>query len=235
MILAIYLAVACAGGEPKADILELPVIEKPEQKKEKPTAKKESLLTEIEIKYTGTPGFTSKVKKTLKLKLLDQTRKQEGRLLIKKPGMFRLELEGEEKSLALTDGQTVWVVSYPTDPDFDNTVRVLRSRNPKKVQSQTLLAFIMGQGGLLKHYKVKSQKESEGIKTFELESKDKSEDVNKVTMDVSVKKKEIVSLRYSDKLQNLTTIEFSETQFDQELPTKDFKYSAPKGAEVTDI
>lgn len=225
IILATYMALACSATQPKAQEKAAPL----------PPTKKESLLQEIEKRYTSTPAFIAKIKKTLKLKLLDQERIQEGTLQIKKPGMFRLELEGTEKSTAITDGKTIWVVNYPTDPSFDNTVRVIRSQNPKKLQSQTLMAFILGQGALLKQYVVKSQRDEGELKTFELEAKDKSEDVNRITVVTSPTKKEIIALKYSDKLDNQTVIELFEGKFDQKIETKQFKFSVPKGAEITDI
>jgi outer membrane lipoprotein carrier protein len=236
MILAVGLVVACAAQPTHSEgLLGSEAAAKVPLKDSKKGKSPGSLLEEVEKRYVSTSALTAKIKKTLKLKLLEQERVQSGTIAIKKPGMFRLELDGTEKSLAISDAKTIWVVNYPTDPEFDKTVRIMRSQDPKKVQSQTLLAFILGQGSLLKQYKIKSQKEEGDIKTYQLEPKDKSEEVQGISIAVSISKKEIISLQYVDKIENVTTVEFSDNKFDQKLETKQFKFSPPANAEITDI
>lgn len=199
------------------------------------TTLKPGKLSKIEEKYSSAKSFSANVKKTLKLKILEQERSLEGTVQIKKPGMFRLEFSKPEASLVITDGITMWMATLPVDPDFDNTTRVIRSKNTDRIQAQALVTFLLGRGGLLKEFSLQSSVRKGDISTYSLKPKKKNDEVTKVEISVSEKAKEMLSIRYWDALENETRLEFSDSKFGVELPGENFTYKIPKGAEVTDI
>lgn len=193
------------------------------------------VLKEIEKKYSQTSALKAAVKKTLKLKMLEQERSFEGTLEIKKPGMFRLEFEKPEKSLAVTDGKTIWVVTYPSDPDLDNTVRVIRSRDPERVQSQALVTFLLGKGGLLNEFAFVSSETKKSITQYTLTPKKQNDDIKKLILIVNTKTKEINQISFWDALDNETSLTLDNTKFGLSIDAKNFQFSPPEGAEVTDL
>lgn len=251
LILHIFILLSCALPTPKADVpsetkklKEAPQLKEQEAKSATVDKKtedlknrdtKKSLLEEIEQKYASATAVSMEVKKTLTLKLLEQDRTQEGTLELKKTGRFRLELSGAEKSLAITDGKTIWVVSYPTDPEFDNIIRVVKSSNPKRIQSQALLAFLLGKGSLLKHFVIKDKKEEDEKVVYFLEALENQEDMKKLMLVVEKNKKEILRASYADSLENETSFEFKKTDFKAKIKDSRFKFQIPKGAEVTEL
>jgi outer membrane lipoprotein carrier protein len=201
----------------------------------KPPAISAPELKAIEKKYSQTSALSATVQKTLKLKMLEQEKKYEGILEIKKPGMFRLEFDKPEKSLAITDGKTIWVATYPTDPDLDNTVRVIRSTNQERIQSQALITFLLGKGSLLKEFTIQSVNKDKETATYTLVPKTKNDDVEKLQLAVNTKKNEIDEIKYWDALDNETVLTLDSTKFDQDIKADRFQYTPPKGAEVTDL
>lgn len=193
------------------------------------------VLKEIEKKYSQTSALRAAVKKTLKLKMLEQERIFEGVLEIKKPGMFRLEFEKPEKSLAVTDGKTIWVVTYPSDPDLDNTVRVIRSRDPERVQSQALVTFLLGKGGLLNEFAFVSNETQKNISRYTLTPKKQNDDIKKLVLVVNTKTKEIDQISFWDALDNETNLTLDNTKFGLSIEIKNFQFNPPEGAEVTDL
>lgn len=203
----------------------------------KPNEKKTPavLLKEIEKKYSNAPSIKANVHKTLKLKMLNQERKAQGTLELKRIGKFRLEFSGAEKTIAISNAKNIWVVTLPTDPEFDNTTRVIRSNDPKKLQSQTLLTFLVGQGSLLANYSIKNNVEKIDEIEYELYAKNKNEELKTVFLTVSKSSKEIKKIQYSDNLENISILELSQTNFNAQVANSRFNYKPPKGAEVTDL
>jgi outer membrane lipoprotein carrier protein len=228
----IILATFAALGAP-APVLAASAKSKPKAKAS--AAIKAPELREIEKKYSQTSALSARVQKSLKLKMMDQEKKYEGLLEIKKPGMFRLEFEKPEKSLAITDGKMIWVATYPTDPDIDNTIRVIRSTNPERIQSQALIGVLLGRGSLLNEFNITSVKKEKENTTYILEPKTKTDDVKKLQLNVNSKKKEINEIKYWDNLDNETVLTLDNTKFDQDIKPDRFQYTIPKGAEVQDL
>lgn len=192
-------------------------------------------LKQIEAKYSTSKGLKADVTKILTLKMLDQTRQFSGTLELMRPGLFRLEFQTPERSLALTDGKTIWMVSYPSDPTIDTTTRVLRSKNQDRVQSQALLTLLLGRGSLLSEFKLVDQKKEGSLTRFFLSPKKKMEEVVRVNILADQKKGEIASIQYWDGLENQTELKLTNTIFNSKPDRTRFVFEVPKGAEVTDL
>lgn len=205
-----------------------------EKEEKSAQGKEDSLLERVERKYAGSTTVIATVKKVLKLKLLDQERTAEGTLKLQRPGRFRLEFETPERTLAVTDGTTIWSVTFPTDPNFDNTTRVLRTKSAKGLQSQALVAFMLGKGKITTDYKLSESKPQGELTRMTLLPTHPKEELTRIEILIDEKDPEIRELTYWDHLENQTTIEFRDTKFGEPLEARTFIFNVPEGAEVTD-
>lgn len=251
MLLTTLLTMACQMPAPKADqegsvnqeqITSTTVVTTTTQttrvtdkKTQKTKSQKKDTVTQVDEKYSRAKTIKANVTKTLRLEMLEQTRENQGTLEIKKPGQFRIEFKGQEHTMAVSDSKTVWLVTFPTDPDFDNTVRVMKTQNTQRLQAQSLLGFLLGKGGFLKDFSRKSEKQEGDLLRVALIPKKNKSEVKDLELVISHSRLEITEISYKDELQNKTTINLSDTEFDLKISTERFKYNLPEKAEVTDI
>jgi len=73
-------------------------------------SKTSPLLVDVEKHYREAQTVKMDVSKTLTLSLLDQTKKSQGMIKIKKGGLLRWESMAPTHSLVLADGKFIWLV-----------------------------------------------------------------------------------------------------------------------------
>lgn len=189
-------------------------------------------LKSIEKKYHDAPGIEMNTIKKIKIELLDREKKSEGIIKIKPGGLFKWEIEKPEKSMVLLTPEAVWVVSYPLDDE--DKLSVLKSRKPKKNQSPAVVAFLMGQGSLLKNFKIlKTKKLENETYDFELQARSKDEMVQKLSLVINKKEMIIEKVSFVDSLGNKTEMEFKDINFKAEFESGEFIYNPPKDAEIS--
>ncbi len=197
-------------------------------------AKNSSLLTQVETHYREAETVKMDVAKTLRLSLLDQEKKSEGTIKIKKGGLLRWESMAPTHTLVLADGKYIWLVDYAEGED--EKPNIIKATNPKKTQPHQVVAFLLGQGKISNDFIVTGEK-SVGSHDMKLELRPKSEadEVKWLTLVIDKDKKEIEKLSFQDSVGNITELEFKDVQFDTEMNKSVFMYSPPKGAEITNL
>lgn len=204
---------------------------KPDKKTEDPLN-----LAAVESRYAKATSVRMSVRKALTLKLLDQRKELEGQMVLKRPGRLFLEFTKPERSIAAITPKSFMLIQFPVD-DFDSTIRVTRSRDMKRIQSQHLMAVLMGRGSILKEFRVHGEKRASDSVDYELRPKSKDHDVRELR--VKVTKNDgmpvIQSLSFVDQLENKTELLFEKVEFNVEVSNKIFQPEIPKGAEVTEI
>lgn len=188
-------------------------------------------LLAVEEKYTNSEAVQMKVKKSLKLAHSPKLRNYEGDLYIKKNGRLRLELNGIPKSLLVVSNEAVWIVDEPMDSS--EKTRVIVSKAPKKLQSQPLLAFLLGRGKILDSFKVVDKVIDSDKAVYILHPKEEV-NIKNLSIQVNEKEKIIQTISYWDNLNSETRFEFSSVDFDKKLSDQLFKYTPPKDAVVTE-
>lgn len=195
-------------------------------------AKTSSLLNDVEKHYRDAQSVKMDVTKTLKLSLLDQEKKSEGTIKIKKGGLLRWESMAPTHTLVLADGKYIWLVDYAQGED--EKPNIIKATNPKKTQPHQVVAFLLGQGKISSDFIVTEEKSLDPHNTkLELKPKSEEDEVKWLTLVVDKDKKEIEKLSFQDSVGNITELDFKNVQFDTEMNKAVFKYSPPKGAEIT--
>jgi outer membrane lipoprotein-sorting protein len=195
-------------------------------------------LTAIEKFYSKTSGLEMKVTKTLHLKMLDQKKQFIGKMTIRRPGNLKIEFDEPEKSVAIVTPKGFILAQYPTD-DMDKTVRITRSRDSKRIQSQYLVAALMGRGSILKHFKISKEtrmKNETGV-LYQLAPKDNDSDIKFVELQIYEEGERglIRQISYTDKLDNVTELKFENIKVGVKVDLSTFSMKIPKNAEVTEI
>jgi outer membrane lipoprotein-sorting protein len=209
---------------------------KTQQKALQKTAFDDSKLRAVEKKYASAASVRMKVKRTLLLSVLKKTREYSGVLTLKKPGMLRLELEGQQKSLIVMDGKTIWVVEYP-ETEAEGGPKVLISNKSNQLKSQALLSFLLGKGKILTHFKVieriKPTLSNPSEVTYLLLPNENENEIRNLSITIDEQKNLITSISFWDSLNNESRLSFSDTEFSQKIDPTAFKFTVPKNAEVT--
>ncbi len=193
------------------------------------------VVAAVEKKYSEAKSIQAKIKKQLTLAVLEKEKEFSGQLFIQYGGFLKMEYEKPVRSFVLFENKVIWSVQYPEDPEFDNTIRVLKTKKPKDSQPQVILAFLLGEGEFLKFFNVKKVSENGDYLGFELLPKDKKSEIKKLVMNIDRKNLLIRSMSYWDQIENKTQIDFSNIRFDKTLPKDIFKFKLPSNAEVTEI
>ena len=194
-----------------------------------------TLLKAVEAKYAKASAVEMSLSKTSENKLLKKKKTATGKIVLKGHGLFRMDLDIPEKSSVILDGKKLWVVQYPQDPDFDNTIRVLVSSHPKKIQTPVLTTFLMGKGSLMDDFKIVKKSTNGSVAEIEMSPKKQTPDIKTLVIKLDQAKKEIVQITMKDNVDNATEFNFDKIKFNGDVADKTFEFKAPKGAEVNEM
>lgn len=207
---------------------------------EKPVINPENLdqvdsLKEVDLKYQKAKSISMDVVKTDKIAALEQTKSLSGHLWLKK-GKFRLELEtkdaSKDKSLIVADSTHLWMVTPPPKEFKGAKTQVVKvPMNTDRARSQGLLQLLT-EGGVLKYFKVTGTSAERDRITYFLSPDKKSVEFRRAQVVIDTEKKQIMSLKYWDSLDNETQYEFSKISFGASVADHLLKYSPPKDADV---
>lgn len=197
-------------------------------------AKSWSVAQEILSKYQKASGIKSKVKRSIYSALLEEKKSNKGDLLLSY-GKMKLTLGEPDPSLVVMTKDIIWI-SSPKPKEFGGNFQVIKILSSTiSKQDKSPIAFLLGQASALDRFKFK--KEVAHDETLEIELVPKKDFINSevVTMKLflNLKLKLIDKIIFSDDLENETTYEFEDTEFDKKIAEDEFNYTPPKGAEVT--
>lgn len=250
-IVLFFILISCAGygdrdvastkefahlRQDKVANISVPTIDK-NTKAEANTSKSKTenkLLNFVRGKYKKNGFVQISISKELRLKALEKTKADQGKLYLANKGRFRLELNGPPKSIAILNSKKGWLVDYP-DPDFGGKLQVLVSKSSKLQKSQDMIRLIMGEGDLKKYFFQKSKKLEGKNAIYFFKAATKDFDFTDLEIHINIVKKEISSIVYFDQLENKTSYIFEKTNFDASIDDSLFDYQIPKDAEVTVI
>lgn len=191
-----------------------------------------SLLKKVENTYSKKPFLEAEVEKTLKSDLLGKETLHKGNISLGN-GKFRWETKTPEETLLVFDGTYIWNVQYP-NKDFGGQIQVAKGKPDKKNKSHLIFLSLLGKD-LSKNFKIVNEEKQDG--DFLLTVEPKSGDLAVKDLKIGVRGDEytISKISYVDDIGNLTTLKFLKIKFKSKIENKVFKYSPPKGAQVTDL
>lgn len=188
-------------------------------------------LESVVSQYRKAKLVTMEVSKTVKSKVLGKENKFFGKIYISQ-SKFRWDSEKPDKSQIIFDGETIWNVQ-PPDVDLPGPTQVAKSKIDNKSKNQIIVSTLISGDGLDKHFKTVKAEQKGSVTTYTLESKTKDLGVKDVLIKTNGKK--ITELNFKDDIGNETHFEFSSVEFSKKSKPKLFKYSPPKGAQVSNL
>ncbi len=151
-----------------------------------------------------------------------------------KNGRFRWETTEPDHSLVLADGKNLWLVDYPREED--EKPNIIKAANPKHSQPHAVVAFLLSEGKISDDFSVTKEEGKDGdLVSLSLKPKDKASQIHWLKLSVNKSESEIEKISFEDTVGNITDLSFKNIRFDQKLEDSQFKFKAPKGADVTVI
>lgn len=176
----------------------------------------------------------SSVVKTVTSEMLGKKTEYPGRVWMSKE-KFRWETDSPEKSLLVFDGSSIISVQYP-NKDLGGKLQVARGKVDTKSNGHILISLIMKKESLSTNFEVIKIDSAGSIKTIQLKSKRPELGVTSLVITVDSTKKKITELNYSDDIGNKTQLVFGPVYFNKTKASNNFfKFSVPKGAQVTEL
>jgi outer membrane lipoprotein-sorting protein len=175
------------------------------------------------------------IKKIVTLSLLGETTESYGQLWFSK-GNMRLQIDKPEPSLIVMAKNVIWVET-PTPKELGGRTQVLKIKSKElNKQSKAPLAALFSDTKTWDQLKVVKQSAKENLTNIELKplKPELFGDIVAVKLLIDTKKNELNMLAYNDELDNETSYYFSKTDFSAKKLGKNFAYTPPKGAEVTE-
>lgn len=184
-------------------------------------------------KYNRTSGVQADITKKIWLELLEENKTSEGELSFAK-GLMRIELKGNESTVITMTSDTLWVETAGVTADAKPQVAQIISKDMAKM-SRAPLALMFSRSKSIDQFDVKGDEVVDGVRKMTLVPKDLSKwkDLQKLYLEVDPKELVIQTAQYEDENQNRTTFSFRDTKFDQKFKKTLFRYTPPKGADVT--
>lgn len=179
------------------------------------------------LKRLQSVGFSSSYTRKLK-DLMDRQVEAQGELFFTN-GKLRIEQTKPDKTLLVYDGQTAWQEQEYDDGNSKRTV-VTKVKNVKR--SSAILASLLSDQDLFKTFKLGKQTKKDKKILYDLVPRNKKAEVKKLR--IEIENRELSSIFYLDELENQVTYYFKKIKVEA-VPNKKFKYSPPKGAEVSEV
>lgn len=150
---------------------------------------------------------------------------QSGRMGVKRPGLFRWEVQKPSPQLVLTAGKTLWIhdpelmqaTKQKLDDQVGNTPALLLSGDPRQLAASFDISAVPGQGG---------------EQVFVL--KPRGKDALFESMRVFFRAGALVEMDLTDTLGQRTAIRFSEIRMNPAFPAGYFEFVPPKGTDIID-
>ena len=188
----------------------------------------QEVLTEIQNRYERTDDFEANFIQEYIGKVMRQANRGEGRVYFKKKGMMRWDYTIPNQKL-ISDGHTLWY--YQPDEK-----QVLLSDISKVLQEKTPLAFLAGEGNLVRDFNILNLNESASQKednyVVELSPKEPLATLAKLILTVDKKTYTVLQTDVFDGLGNVTRTRFLDIKTNVGLSNSFFHFTIPPGTEV---
>ena len=146
----------------------------------------------------------------------------DGTLAVSRPGRFRWDYRTPSEQLLVSDGTTVWL--------YDVELEQVTVRKADQVLSATPAMLLSGRGTVSESFDAAERGRSEGLEWVALTPKLEDADFREVRL--GFRDGELQRMELSDRLGQVTRIQFSSVELNPELPADLFSFEPPPGVDV---
>jgi outer membrane lipoprotein carrier protein len=185
----------------------------------------QEVATSIQRKYDTIRDFSADFVQRYEGGPLKRKREERGTLLVKKPGKMRWNYKAPDEKVFVSNGARLY--QY-----FPSENRVVVSPPPEDDQAGVL--FLAGRGNLTRDFNVSfGQNPSEGSWTLRLEPKRPQPNYDWIEITAARDTLRLEVLTVGEKQGSRSTFQLSNFKENPGLADKQFDFSIPRGAEVT--
>jgi outer membrane lipoprotein carrier protein len=187
----------------------------------------DEVVARVQEQYEIHTDFQAHFVQESLIKSLGKKQQAAGRVYFKKPGKMRWVYRKPTKQEIISDGKSLWTYR-PEDK------QVIVSQMARAFQSKAPSTFLAGIGHLKGDFQARFVKEpSPGVDySLELTPVEAEGSLEKLFLRVDQKNFNILQAKIQDAMGNVTQINFSKIQFDNNLSDSLFTFTPPKGVEV---
>ena len=186
------------------------------------------VLDAIQNRYDATQTFKAKFIQNSYLKVMDQTQRANGDVLIKKPGKMKWTYSAPDPQVLISDSRLLWLYLPEEEQVTKMMVESIYSTN-------TPALFLSGEGKLAEAFDVEKVIHEEQKTVVELVPKKEEQNLSKLVLYVDKNNFQIIGSQVYDKLGNTTEIFFSEIESNPAIADKTFQFDVPPGVELIDL
>lgn len=193
-----------------------------------PTAKETA--KKVQAFYKTTKDYQADFTQTYNDLAAGTAKASKGKVYFKKPGRMRWDYKKASdpkkmEKLYVSDGSKFWVYEYDFKQVFKQCL--------KESQLPTSLSFLMGQGDLLKEFKVTfASNSTDSAPKLRLVPKTKTSKYKQIIFTVNPKTYQVEKTELFDPYGNSNLIEFKNAKVNKNLPDRGFDFVPPKDARV---
>jgi outer membrane lipoprotein carrier protein len=184
-------------------------------------------LNAIQKQFDTVNTFKADFEQKSFVKLMNQTQKAKGKVLIEKPGKMRWEYKAPEPQILVSDRKTLWLY-VPEDE------QVTKVPVASIYSSNTPALFLSGRGKLAEIFNILQVVEEENEITVALGPKSEDQNLDRLVLYVDNKNYQITGSTVYDKLGNKTDIRFQNIKINVDIPAETFQFNIPEGVELLD-
>jgi len=187
----------------------------------------EEVVAKVQEQYEIHADFKAHFVQESLIKSLGKKQQANGMVYFKKPGKMRWIYRKPTKQEIISDGKILWTYR-PEDR------QVIVSQMTQAFQSKTPSTFLAGIGNLKRDFQARFvQDPSSGtIYSLELTPLEAQGSLEKLFLLIDRENFKILQAKVQDAMGNVTQINFSKIQFDNNLSDSLFTFTPPKGVEV---
>jgi outer membrane lipoprotein carrier protein len=181
------------------------------------------VLDRLQRHYRNTNSFSAKFNEEITT-VGAPKRERSGVVSFRKPGRMRWEFAAPEVQTIVSDGDML----YSYDPDLN---QVVETPLKQALKSSSATSFLLGMGNINRDFKAAFAKSvaSDGLVHLLLDSKAGG---YRIEIGLDPKSYNLVTLRLTDQLGDVTKVDFSDIHNNVELPDSVFAFKAPAGADI---
>ena len=187
----------------------------------------DEVVARVQEQYETHVDFKAHFVQESLIKSLGKKQQAEGMVYFKKPGKMRWIYRKPTKQEIISDGKSLWTYR-PEDK------QVIVSQMTQAFQSKAPSTFLAGIGNLKRDFQARFIKEPSPAADYSLELTpvEAQGSLEKLFLLVDRKNFNILQAKIQDAMGNVTQINFSKIQFDNNLSDSLFTFIPPKGVEV---
>lgn len=155
--------------------------------------------------------------------------------LVFSKGKIRLDIDEPTKSTLVFEKDFIWYAEAPTElfPKW----RISKVSREKAERAQALFKLLFGQVGVIDQLDLMAHKSRDGFESHIFKPKKQSDfpGVVKLAIVMSQDQKQVRLVRLWDDLDNETTFEFTDVDYDKKIAKNFFDYKPPKNSEIQEF